>query len=264
MLPKTHVLLLLLSLMPVCAFGQLNVKPALVELELERGKASGAFDVTNITDQEVRVRVTPAHFMLDRMGNLNTVPLVPTSLANWLKLNPREFTIAPNAVRQIRYAVIAPDTLPEGSYWCSVQFQPLPSAEDSATAHSRFVAISGILVPVLADKGTPSCDWSIDGDSLNTQLENGRHFVSVPVLNRGASRIPCSLHYELFDQVGSLIDSGSTPRMNVFPRSVRDFGAPLPSELKEGTYDIHVAVSSDRSKQVLTNAAHISIPLARK
>lgn len=251
------VFILVLTL-PV--FSQINVKPAIIEETLERGKLSGSFEIRNVTDKEVRLRAMPGHFELDRQGSIQTVPISVESLANWLKLNPREFTLSPLATRQVRYALITPDSLEAGSYWCSVQFQALPSAEDSARARETFVPIAGVLVPLLADKGDISYDWEIDSESITQEPTPEGVAVHVPLRNLCRGRIPYTGTYELRDTNGEIVNSGTVSRVSVFPNSIRYISVMLPADLPSGDYDFSLTIESEATDKTLNGQIQIQIP----
>ena len=114
-----------------------RVAPAVVEATFENGRISGSFTVTNSDAKAVRLRVFPVHFHLTLDGQVTMIPVDSTSLSPWIKITPREFPLEPNSERQVRYAVMAPDTVPDGTYWGGLEFLPLPTHQDSLESRRR-------------------------------------------------------------------------------------------------------------------------------
>ena len=88
------VLLVLWALaVPGRAEASLSIHPAYVEFDLDRGRPSEILTVTNLTGESMRYRAKVQHFLYTETGGIRQVPPDEHSLAQWTKLNPREFTL---------------------------------------------------------------------------------------------------------------------------------------------------------------------------
>jgi hypothetical protein len=244
----------------VPSLAVMRVSPGLVELKFENGRASGSFTLSNTDLAEIRVRATPYHFRLTPDGQIQNVPIDGSSLAPWIKITPREFTLGAASERQVRFSVIAPDTIKDGTYWGGVEFLPLPSHSDSEAAKFSVRAIAAILAPIMVDNGKPTFKWSLDSDSMRSVVTPRGVILLAPVYNTGTGRIPQKGHWEIRDLSGGKIREGDTQRESVFPHSMRLFGTMVPPDVPAGTYDYAVTYTSERDGSTLKGYLRFTVP----
>ncbi|MBI5060626.1 hypothetical protein HZB60_12705 [candidate division KSB1 bacterium] len=259
---RTSVALLSLVAAFCCGqalFAAMRVTPAVVELTIADGRASGAFTLNNSADETIRVRATPVHFRVDSTGKLAPAKLDSTSLGRWLKINPQEFTVGSKQDRQIRFAVVAPPNLPDGSYWGGIEFRPVQAADTSSK--SQIHAVTAILVPILADQGKPEHRWDLVQDSVRTEITHQGVYVRTLLRNIGNGRIPQRGHYTVKDATGKLVEEGDTPRLSLFPHSERYFATQISEKVPPGAYDFSIVYTSERDeKSTLTGHAKVEVP----
>ncbi|HEY3296748.1 MAG TPA: hypothetical protein VGL38_15055 [bacterium] len=260
MFPRRALFAVLFCLAATPLFAVLRVSPAVIEAKFENGRASGSFTISSTDARSVRLRVFPVHFKLTVAGDLSLVPMDSTSLAPWMKITPREFTLEPNSERQVRYAIMAPDTVPDGTYWGGLEFLPLPSHQDSLDAQSRIKAIAIVVVPIMADKGRPTYQWSLDPDSMRSVVTPSGVMVVAKVENSGTGRIAQKGKYEVRDASGAVVNSGDTDRLSVLPHSERLLKTVLPRTLPPGQYEYMVTYTSEVDGSKLTGAYHFDVP----
>jgi P pilus assembly chaperone PapD len=241
-------------------FAALRVSPGVVEARFENGRTSGSFTITSTDSKTQRLRVFPVHFHLNLDGQVNITPIDSSSLANWIKITPREFTLEPNSERQIRYAIMAPDSVPDGSYWGALEFLPLPSHQDSLTAMTTLKAIAVVVVPILADKGKPVYVWNLDPDSMRSIVTPDGVVLLAKVENDGTGRVAQKGHYEIRDSGGNVVKSGDTDRGSVLPHSVRYLKTTVPKTLAAGSYEYEVTYTSEMDGSKLSGALRFDVP----
>jgi len=242
------------------ALGSLRVSPGVVETRFEHGRTSGSFTVTSTDAKTQRLRVLPVHFTLSVDGKVMIAPVDSSSLAEWIKITPREFTLEPNSERQVRYAIVAPDSMPDGSYWGALEFVPLPSHQDSLTAMSSLKAIAVVVAPIVADKGRPTYVWNLDPDSMRSVVTPDGVVLLAKVENGGTGRIAQKGRYEIRDSGGGVITSGETDRGSILPHSVRFLKTALPKTLAAGSYEYVVTYTSEMDGSKLTGSLRFDIP----
>lgn len=241
-------------------FAVLRVSPAVVEGKFENGRVSGSFTITSTDARSVRLRVFPIHFRLNSDGQVTVAPIDSTSLAPWMKITPREFTLEPNSERQVRYAIIVPDSVADGSYWGGLEFLPLPSHQDSIDAQTSIKAIAVVVIPIMIDKGKPSYSWNLDPDSMRSVVTPYGVMVAAKIENSGSGRIPQRGRYEIRDAGGAVVNSGETERLSILPHSERILTTNIPRTLAPGRYEFLVTYTSEVDHSKLTGAIRFDVP----
>jgi hypothetical protein len=256
-LPAVAAALLMTAHALLAAF---RVSPGVVEGKFENGRTSGSFTVTNSDAKGVRMRVLPVHFRLSLDGMLALTPVDSTSLAPWMKITPREFTLEPNSERQVRFAIIAPDSVPDGSYWGGLEFMPLPTRQDSIDAQTSVKALAVVVVPIMVDKGRPTYSWNLDPDSMRSVATPNGVVLLAKINNQGTGRIPQKGRYEIRDASGKVVTTGETDRLSVLPHSDRFLKTAAPRDLPPGKYDYLVTYTSEVDGSKLTGAMRFDVP----
>jgi len=193
-------------------------------------------------------------------GQVAVAPVDSQSLAPWMKITPREFTLEPNSERQVRYAVIAPDSVPNGSYWGGIEFLPLPSHQDSIDAQTSIKAIAIVVVPIMVDKGKPTYSWYLDPDSMRSIITPGGVVLLTKIENRGNGRIPQKGSFQIRNSAGAVVDKGETDRLSVLPYSERFLTTTAPRTLPPGKYEYMVTYTSEADGSKLTGALRFDVP----
>jgi hypothetical protein len=240
------------------ARADLRVTPAFVELQIEDGRASGSFVLANSAATPLRIRANLVHFAPDQDGRIKPAPMDSLSVSNWIKLNPKEFTIGPNEDRQIRFALVAPSGLPAGSYTGGIEFRPITAADTSSVSQVHAVQVIG--VPILADNGTLTYQWGLLNDSTHAEITPRGVQVYCLLTNDGNGRIPQRGQWTLKDATGTVVRTGETSRLSIFPRTHRYFVTTLPPDTPAGTYEFSIVYTSDGDGSTLSGSSQVEIP----
>lgn len=245
------------------AFG-ISVKPAFLDLKVTPGKThTGMVTVTNTSGSEERYRVAAAHFYLTREGRLEPAEPDSSSMAQWIKFNPKEFTLAPNARQQIRYTLIPAQDARTGDYWGLLEFTNLAArmaTSDDTTAETNVkIAVStAIVVPIFVQVGEVSYNWSI----LNLKAEMGevRPQVLVTLSNTANGRVPFSTEIEILDASETVVAKQDRRELSLFPFSERVVTLPIEAELEPGDYTVRVRVISEKASSSKAGETSLKIP----
>ncbi len=98
------------------ARADLSIAPAYVEVVLGKGPTTGSFHISNLADRDERFRMNILYFVYAVNGTFAPVPSGEFSLADWIKLNPRELDIAAKSERTVRFAIMPPKGIAPGEY----------------------------------------------------------------------------------------------------------------------------------------------------
>lgn len=190
----------------------IGVKPAFVEVEMDKGRPSGVFLISNLGDKEERFRVNAVHFTYSEKGTLEVSPNGQFSLAPYIRFNPRELTIAPKTQRAVRFAIVPQGKLVEGEYWAAMELESLAMnetvAKNDETGRSvRLRTVTTIMAPIFGTVGKPTYEGEVK--NLELQIEKGEPVLKALVAATGNGRLGVRGTYEILDASGVPVNSGS-------------------------------------------------------
>jgi len=170
------------------------------------------------------------------------------SAAAWLRAYPRRVRIAGGERQAIRIQATPPADLPDGEYWSrlivtSQQSQPPTAVTGDSGVRAGITFALRTITSVTYRKGTVRTGVRLDslsagaaGDTLDTWIGLARE---------GNAAFLGSLHFELRDQAGTVVQEwGSTP-IAVYYALLRRMELPLTS-VPPGRYQLHALVSTAR------------------
>lgn len=251
----TPTIALLAVMMCVSVRGQVAIQPAFVEVNLERGRPSGQFVITNVTDQPQHYRIRARFFVYDRDG----VVQFPgddsaRSLAQWVRFNPTEFAIPPKSSRAVRYVVVPRGAVSNGEYWAAMSLETLKAREttmDLGDERSvKLTVTTSLLVPIFGQSGDIDYDGALG--EVDLIVAEGRPAVAAVVKNTGTGRLVAAGTYKLTDATGKEVASGKVGHSYVMAGTERRFVEPLAAPLPPGSYTLEVSYKTDRLKSLLT------------
>ena len=240
--------------------ASLSVSPSYIELEIGKGRPSQALTVTNVTNEEVRYRIQVVHFGFSENGSVEMVPTDAHSLAPWIKCNPREFTLAPKAVRAIRLTVVPPPSLAPGEYWAAVWFEPLrnvaaDSTADSTGSRARVRVMVNLLIPIFGQ--VPRVNYRGElTDLVAMRAPGGIKFVA-RLTNTGSGRLQVKGSYEIFNAGGTQVAQGPISGDTILAGGVRVFPEFVKGEFPDREYMIRVRYESPKLTTALGGQASV-------
>lgn len=146
-------LVVLLSGFVVCAnvLANISASPAYVYLDFDQRNPSGTFTITNLSNEPQVYRAKTTHFKLTVNGSAIPAPIDKFSLANWIKFNPKEFTLPPKASRKVRFSIIKRRKIEEHEYWGALVFTPLKGLRYEKSEKKNkygFEVVTKLVIPI--------------------------------------------------------------------------------------------------------------------
>lgn len=223
---------------PGPALAKLVISPALVRADLDEGRPRGTFTLTNVGDQTERYRARAVHFELSETGALRLVEPGRWSLAPWIRFNPAEFELPPNASRVVRYTVLVPQGLEEGMYWGGIEFEPLQSStfrfSDDKGKNLTLHVLTSALVPFFATKGDPEPRLVVS--RIEGVLTPEGPGIVIRLENPSRTRIDVRGRYSLKTPDGEVVSSGDLPEVMILREGARLVGVRLKPAPEPGEY----------------------------
>jgi hypothetical protein len=243
-----------LAILSCTANASISIVPAYVEAGLDRGNVAKSITVTNSDDTTEQYRAQVYHFIFTKDGSVEKIEPDEHSLAPWIKLNPKEFTLGPKATRVIRMAVVPPSGLSPGEYWAAIEFEPLKgvvsSGGDSGGVSIKFEVISTILVPVVGTVGKPTHQGEFR--DLQATVKAGKLQLEAVLVNLGTGRLRFKGLYEIRDSKGEVVAQGAAGEATVLPGAERRFIRTVDGPFDESAeYDVQVRYTSDALEEDL-------------
>jgi hypothetical protein len=223
------------------ASAKISISPAYAEMQLDKGRATGEFSITNDGDDEQRFRVNTQHFIFNRAGSIQKVPPDEHSMAPWIVFNPKEFTLPGKSRQLVRWAVVPRGELRRGEYWCCMELESLNTTVATSTdkeGHKMKIEMVGIvLVPMFGKVGKVTYQGSFKDMRLKA-AEDGTTVVEAVVLNEGNGRLFLTGKYEIAGASGDVVAEGKAFYGYVMPGNERDFTTNLKDPLPAGKYTL--------------------------
>lgn len=248
-------LFLILGFFPNGVYAGLSISPALLEVNLEKGRPVGQFIISNTGDEEERYRISAIHFSLSKTGDVSRKAPDEHSLAPWIRFNPTEFTLPPRSQQAVRYVIIPPQKLRAGEYWGAMELESLKSVKASSTDSSgreyQIEVIPSILVPIFGTVGSVRYQGNVK--EVSVIPKDGKKMIVVSVENTGEGRLRMEGTYEIRNSSGVAIEKGSLAKSYVFPGVDQVFTTALKADLKEGRYHVRVEFRSPQLKMPMVD-----------
>jgi hypothetical protein len=243
--------------------ADIAIKPAFVEVNMEEGRPSGTFLVSNLGDKEERFRVNALYFNYTEEGGLKKTQTGDYSLASWIRFNPRELTLAPGTQRAVRFAILPRGKLEPGEHWAAMELESLAVNEmlskDEKSGRSVNVKVmTTIVAPIFGTVGKTSYAGQVK--DLQVQVENGAVVLKALIAATGSGRLQVKGDYEIVDASGKTVDSSPFAAGYVFRGAQRWFTRKIAAALPKGEYTVKVSVESPHLEQPVVREATITWP----
>jgi hypothetical protein len=243
--------------------ASIGVKPAFVEVDLDKGRPSGTFLISNLGDKEERFRVNAVHFTYSEKGTLEVSPNGQFSLAPWIRFNPRELTIAPKTQRAVRFAIVPQGKLVEGEYWAAMELESLATnetiAKDDESGRSvKLRTVTTIMAPIFGTVGKPTYEGQIK--DVQIQAEKGETVLRTLVSTTGTGRLGVHGDYEILDSAGNVVNNGSLGAAYVLRGSQRWLTQKIEAGTPANQYTVKVSFDAEHLKQPLAKESLVTWP----
>jgi hypothetical protein len=244
--------------------ANIALMPAYVEVNLDEGRPTGVFYISNLGEKEERYRINAVHVNYTEDGVLTPSQTGQFSLAPWIRFNPRELVIAPGTQRAVRFAIVPRQKLGEGEWWAVMELESLVVGEvvmkDDKGGHTiQIQAITKIVAPIFGTVGKPSYEGQIK--DLQVKVENGEIVLKALVAATGTGRLGIKGgDYEIVDASGKVVSSGPFAVGYVFRGAQRWFTRQMDTALPKGQYTARVSLPAAHLEQPLVKEAQVTWP----
>lgn len=214
-----------------------TVGPARVEKSLVGAESiTEVFEVQNLTDDSLRIRVEFEDFDIDKSGNVTFYEggHLASSLAPRAVINPEEFFIPPRSVERVRitFKLSRSSNIPEYYGMLMIKSRPIP------TQYSPTIAVAGEIgvpiyytIPEHAERIASFDSLTINNDMLEAVVSNAGNV---------HLRINGEVLIATFDDRIMLEDS--LPEFVILPRRQRKLRIHIDEDLDPGQYKAKVTL----------------------
>ena len=249
------LIILLLSacwLWPLSAQANIGARPAYLFVDLSKKNPSGTFTISNLSDEEQTYRARAIHFELKENGSIFPVKPDEHSLAEWIKFNPKEFTLPPKSSRVVRFTITSnKQNLKTREYWGAIEFTPLSGAsfsnEDEEGHMMEFKVITTLLIPIYGQM--PDTEYAGQISNITAEQSDGRLQLSALVENVGDGGIRTGGSWQIFDKdSGELVKQIPASRFLVLPQQKRHIVNHFDEHLPAGKYTVTLSLEYRKDK----------------
>ncbi|MGB5325573.1 MAG: hypothetical protein WBN40_09145 [Pseudomonadales bacterium] len=239
-----NLIIVLAALMVGEAQAGIAVEPAYVNLDLNVGRASGQFIITNTGNKEERYRVNASHFTYDDSGTLQLAdPNGEHSMAMWIKFNPKEFTLPPNSKRVVRYVVLPKTKVKNGQYWAAMELESLEgrdyTTDDGAGRTFNLKVVPAVLAPMFGKQGQVVYDFDVKAVELKKTARN-KMALEVEIENLGNTVISFRGLYEIVNEAGEQLVESTMDGGMLLREKTRKFVTFIEPDIPPGKYKLNI------------------------
>ena len=214
----------------------ISVSPIRVEHLVKQGeKGTDMISVTNDGTDPTRLKVTIEDWKLTREGNpaFMKVGGNPYSCAEWIRINPVDFRIAPGQTREVRYTVTVPPEVQDGGYHAAIIFETVPDVTPGERA--KRVYLKGRIVTIVYEVvGKPP----VVGHATVLEVEPKKQGVDFVLTLQNTGKV----HYRtkgtitVKDGSDQKVFEVAVPDAPVLPDSEREIKIPYDKPIPKGNY----------------------------
>jgi P pilus assembly chaperone PapD len=143
---RTFALALGLCLPAAPLLAQVGISPAYYDLSAAEAGKTQTFRLFNYTDQPKKVRVSLAPWDADPANQPRLLPPGPTTLDQWVVVNPVEFEVQPQSSQAVRFSVRPAAELPSGEQRVMFIFDEINEPAEDGKMRARFQFRSALYV----------------------------------------------------------------------------------------------------------------------
>jgi P pilus assembly chaperone PapD len=140
--------LLLLLVGAGIAHAQVGISPAYYDLSAAEAQRTNSFRLFNYTTETKHVRVSLAPWDADADNVPQLLPSGPTTMDQWVVINPVEFEIKAKASQAVRFSLRPALDMAPGEHRVMLIFDEIPAPNEKAIMRARFQFRSSLYVQV--------------------------------------------------------------------------------------------------------------------
>ncbi len=170
--------------------AQVKISPMVISTETEQGQATGVISITNLSNQEARMRLSTRPFTYSRDG-FETLESSANDLSQYMVFSPNELILDPGQTRRVRlYIRLLPST-PAGEYRTVVLAEPLIERE----VQSGLSLVTNVGVTIYVRHGEVSHNMTVQGASYDSQQSQ----INLLVSNSGNATVRPGVRWRLLE-----------------------------------------------------------------
>jgi P pilus assembly chaperone PapD len=261
-MPQTIFLIsAILILIPILTFSaevSISVSPIRVEHLVKQGeKGTDMILVTNDGEASTRLKVSIEDWTLTKDGNPVFMKVGGNlySCAEWIRINPVDFRLAPGQTREVRYTLTVPQGIEDGGYRAAIIFETVP--EVTPGEKIKRVFLKGRIVTILYEVvGKPIPQGH--ANSLKTELKKeGIDFI-LSLQNTGKVHYRTKGTITVKDEKGEKAFEIEIPDVPVLTESEREIKVTYDKPIPKGQYTA-IAVVDIGKKELIGAETTFSI-----
>ena len=228
-----------LSLTSTSSFSaevSISVSPIRVEHLVKQGeKGTDMISVTNDGTAPTRLRVSIEDWALTRDGNPMFMKAENSrySCAEWIRINPVDFRLAPGQTREVRYTIAVPQGVEDGGYRAAIIFETVPDVTPGEKVKRVF--LRGRIVTILYELvGKPTPEGHSKG--LRVELKKEGVDLIVALQNTGKVHYRTKGSITVKDSDGKKAFEVDMPDVPVLPESEREVKVSYDKTIPKGKY----------------------------
>ncbi|HEY6929282.1 MAG TPA: hypothetical protein VJA66_06365 [Thermoanaerobaculia bacterium] len=226
----------------------LGISPLRAELKAQAGaETSQPVRISNTGDEPVQIRSTISDWTLTPSGETQFVKPGATTwaCAQWLKINPTEFTVDPGGAQLVRYTMKVPGTAPQGGYHCAILFDTVPPPKEKIAGQTGVVNLIRMVTTLYVAVGDPPVVAKIRRLELEPQTREKKkpgYDVVTEFGNDGTTQYRVNGDLEILDADGRLVKKFEYKSFPVLPGIPRTEVFRLDESLPAGQYLVRAVV----------------------
>lgn len=228
------IILTFLSLPISASSPMVEITPSRFELLIEpRGRSTQMISISNHGQKNLTLIATCSDWDIDETDSLVLLDEVTTSrsASNWLRFNPRQFTIPAGETQIIRFAVTVPPQIAGGEYRTAIVLKTKEKYQLNANNYYQpiFAILVYVNIPEVNRVGELA-DLIVTIDDQKNYILNGK------LSSQGNAHVRAEGEFVLKDVNGLKILQERIGKRVVLPGKHIDFRLNLGNDLKSGEY----------------------------
>jgi hypothetical protein len=215
---KLYLILSILPFLYVVSFGQITIYPTKVYIDQMTKAAYLKLINTSQDPREIVITLSFFYAGYDSTGNVSkasdSIAAEKYSLLPYLKVFPKRLIIQPQKDQSVRFLVMHPPSLPDGTYIAritvnskDVKKQVDTTAKDNKNVNIKMGMSTQIGTIIVYQKGKLST--SLDVKDMTTSLDTSKLHLIVKMEQSGNSPYWGKANISIFDSIGAIVDTAS-------------------------------------------------------
>lgn len=232
----TITVCLLLSFVFLISQTSLSLSPLQFDFKISPGKSKKeTIYIANDSFDPIQIKAYLKDWTLEKDGTLILADILQSSFSckAWIKLDLREFDLAPGERKPIRYEITIPENSIPGHYWAAISF--VSSAKELPTGQrDKMVIRENVMSGIFVQIGKYKPEVRIV--DLVLYGNNGKKEIGIEMENKGRFYFWTAGRIEIKDEQGKRIISKELPEERILPGTSRELRLILDEQIEAGNY----------------------------